>query len=264
MLPELRTLTYRGNGFVACLVSPYGADEQKILSNEMARTYLRTTGGRRVFVPSSDRSARARVAALDTQLVPAAAFPQTASNTEASFLLPGDGFAMWGGGCMLVVAQGGGHTLAAHCSRYSLIPEAHITELEQGASMESLGKPPRDLLGVIADAFEARGVPRTAVSVWGFWGIDSEIYTHPPDDPLYGQRNQALISYTNRWWPGCIVGKAGNLSMGALFFAHAERAGFTTIEYHGPLPRDGWFPTTRDPDHARRTHRYLAVVAMTQ
>jgi hypothetical protein len=153
-----------------------------------------------------------------------------------------EGFVMSGGGCPLVVAIGGGHVIAAHASRESLIDRGRI----------ETGTPSRDhesVIHSIAAWFQKKRVPVDQVNVRIFFTVKAKAFPHPFTGSAHSPYNQKLHADIM----GRNLGKdvmqrdTGRLSIPGLIHGLCAKEGFATRRVLNllPLPTDGAFAYTR-------------------
>jgi hypothetical protein len=160
------------------------------------------------------------------------------------------------GGCLLVVATGGGYCVAGHAGRDSLVCPVGTTRAHES------------VVHAIAESFDRKGIARSNIMIRTFFGIQPEAFVHDPAHPERGEYNQALLEHVQeiedrvsrkahrlgiKQWSSRdtiirIRDKVPHLSLYHLLKAQAILLEIYNIGNEKPLPIDGDFAYTRHRD----------------
>jgi hypothetical protein len=159
------------------------------------------------------------------------------------------------GGCPIVLATAGEHTIVAHAGRTSLLDPGMI-----------LGKPTRKNVSVvdsIVETFAKWAVTREEIIMRMMFAIPADVFEHPYDHPKYSEYNNALTKYIKTRWPDCSMQMNGSLFLDLedVFKRQAVDAGVKRAYATDSLAQHRALAHTRDGNNPAR--RNLIVIKRT-
>jgi hypothetical protein len=171
----------------------------------------------------------------------------------------GHAFIMSGGGCPVVVAAGKNSCIVTHASRDSLLDRNHIRKTGEPRDYASV------IRAIIGWSAKYGNIKPGQLSLRGFFTIPTADFSHPPDDPVWGEDNILLAEFIRKQWSAPVIsGPDLCLSIPELIMAQAAEGRFGPTGMERELPSSGAFGYTRHSDEAMRTVRNLVIVHRTR
>jgi len=179
---------------------------------------------------------------------------------EGLSLQPGNAFIMDSAGCGLIVAEGGGHLLAAHAGTASLVDFGRVENLRKNSNGTVYGKRTRrheSVVHAIAAWFIHNDIPLAKVRIQTFFYYDPLHYAFNRKE--YVDFNEKLyLDVHERLGPG-ILKPEGQLNLGLLATRIANKLGFGQAGHDAPLRVGCGFALTRDDSIPNRRNLTVLV-----